>query len=160
MPAMANELPEGVTVEVTDTTVSASAEVAAPAEEVFDFIRRPANHALISGDGTVRGQVAGPERLHLGDKFGMDMKMGVPYRIRSKVVAFEEGRLIAWAHAGRHHWRWSVEPLGDGRSRVTETFDLAPSIVKPILRLLGYPRRHSANVARSVANVAAHFAAR
>jgi len=155
---MANDLPEGVTVELTSDAVSASAEVAAPADEVFEFLRRPANHAIISGDGTVRGQIAGPERLHQGDRFGMDMKLGIPYRIRSRVVTLEEGRRIAWAHVGRHQWRWDVEPLGEDRCRVTETFDLSTAIFPPALRLVGYPKRHTANVAQSVANVVAHFA--
>ena len=38
-----------------------------------------------------------------------------------------------------------------------ETFDLSTARFPPGLRLVGFPKRHEANVARSVANVAAHF---
>jgi len=159
---MADEsVPEGVTVTIADDSVSATTVVAAPPAEVFDYVRRPANHPAISGDHSVRGTRVGPEVLGAGDRFGMDMKLyGIPYRITSGVKEFEEDRLIAWAHAGGHRWRWTVEPDGDG-SRVTETFDLSTARppVKPGLRLMGYPARHRPNVARSVANVRDHFSA-
>ena len=142
---------------VDELTVKAWALVAAPPEEVFDYVRRPANHAEISGDGTVKGALAGPERLGEGDRFGMKMRLGVPYRIKSKVVEFEENRRIAWAHIGGHRWRWEVEPAGDGTTRVTETFDMSKSRSKLSMRLFGYPEGHRENVANSVANVANHF---
>ena len=41
-------------VEITTDTVSSTAVVDAPPAEVFEFLRRPANHAEISGDGSVR----------------------------------------------------------------------------------------------------------
>jgi uncharacterized protein YndB with AHSA1/START domain len=146
------------TVEITRDTVSATTVVDAPAAEVFDFLRRPVNHAEISGDGSVRDTKGGDERLVLGSTFGMRMKVGVPYRISSEVVELEEDRSIAWAHFGGHRWRWTLEPAGDGRTRVTETFDQSTSKFPPALRLLGYPARHRDNVERSVRNLAAHFA--
>ena len=45
------------------------------------------------------------------------------------VVDFVEARRIAWnpSDVGRpppgHLWRWELEPLGDGRTRVTHTYD-------------------------------------
>ena len=45
------------------------------------------------------------------------------------VVEFEEGRLIAWrpAEPGQappgHLWRWELEPVSDGVTRVTHTYD-------------------------------------
>jgi hypothetical protein len=142
---------------VTNDTASATAVVAAPAEAIFDYIRRPANHSAISGDGTVRGTMAGPEVLGNGDKFGMKMKMGVPYVIRSKVVEFDENRRIAWCHFGGHRWRWELEPLADGNTRVTETFDMTTSKMPPVLRLMGYPKGHRDNVAKSVDHLVAKF---
>lgn len=141
-----------------EDTVSATAVLDAAPAEVFEYLRRPANHAEISGDGSVRDTTSGDERLVLGSRFGMKMRVGVPYRVSSEVVEFEEDRLIAWAHFGRHRWRWTLEPVGDGRTRVTETFDQSTSRFAPILRLAGYPARHRANVEQSVRNVAAHFA--
>jgi hypothetical protein len=155
---MSIELPEGVTTDLQRESVSATTVVDAAPEEVFEFLRRPANHSIISGDHSVTGATAGPERLSAGDRFGMAMKVGVPYRIRNKVVEFEDGRRIAWCHPGKHRWRWEVEPAGEGRSKVTETFDMSTAVFPPALRLFGFPKRHEPNVARSVANVAAHFA--
>ena len=144
---------------MTDTTVSASAIVDAAPDEVFAFIARPANHAIISGDGSVKGERHGPEQLTAeGDKFGMSMKMfGLPYRITNTVVEYEAGRRIAWCHPGKHRWRWEVEPAGEGKTKVTETFDMSTSPLKPALRLMGYPKGHQDNVRRSVDNVANHF---
>jgi Polyketide cyclase / dehydrase and lipid transport len=137
-------------------TVSASAEVEASPHDVFEYVRRPANHAAISGDGSVQHPAKGPEALGPGDRFGMGMKVGVPYRITSTVVEFEADRRIAWAHFGGHRWRWEVEPASAG-ARVTLTYDQSTAKFPPALRLMGYPDRHRKNVEQSVANVAAHF---
>lgn len=148
---------DGVTSHVDRHTVSASALVEATPETVFEFLRRPGNHATISGDHTVRASLSGPARLEAGSHFGMRMRLGVPYRVRSTVKEFDENRRIAWAHAGGHRWRWELEPEG-GKTRVTETFDLSTSPIALALRLVGFPGRHGNNVAASVANVRDHFA--
>lgn len=142
-----------------ELTVSASAEVDAPADEVFAFLCRPANHAEISGDESVKGERHGPEQLASeGDEFGMKMKMfGLPYRITNTVVEFEAGKKLAWCHPGKHRWRWEVEALPQGGTLVTETFDMSTSPLKAALKLMGYPERHRSNVDKSVVNVAAHF---
>jgi uncharacterized protein YndB with AHSA1/START domain len=147
-----------VTTTLTTDTVSATTVVDAPPEAVFDFLRRPANHALIAGDHTVKGVTTGPESLGPDDSFAMSMKMGVPYRIRSRVIEFEDGRQLAWRHPVGHTWRWTVEPDADGTSRVTETFDLSTARAGFLLRAVGYPKRHEDNLRASVANVASHFA--
>lgn len=155
---MADEqVPEGITVDRTRDTVSASTTVAATPAEVFDYVRRPANHAAISGDRSVRTPTKGPEVLGEGDRFGMDMKIGLPYRMTSQVVEFVDGATIAWAHVGGHRWRWEVAAAGEGRATVTETYDQSTAKLPPALRLVGYPGRHQANVVRSVANVREHF---
>lgn len=152
------DVPEGVSVEQDRDTVSATTVVPAPPAEVFDFIRRPANHPTISGDTTVQGAHSGPELLGEGDRFGMSMKVGVPYRVTSKVTVFVHGTAIGWAHFNGHTWRWDLEPTADGHTSLTETFDLSTARIPPLLRLAGFPGRHRGNVARSVANVRDHFA--
>ncbi len=149
--------PEDVTTTLADDRVSATGIVPAPPDAVFDFLRHPANHATFSGDGSVKGVAKGDEPLELGSKFGMKMKVGVPYRVSSKVVEFEQDQLIAWCHFGGHRWRWELEPA-DGGTRVTETFDMSTAKFPPALKLAGYPKRHEANVADSVRNLIAHFA--
>jgi hypothetical protein len=139
-------------------TVSASAAVAASPHEVFEYVRRPANHSEISGDGSVRDAVKGPEALGEGDAFSVNMRVGIPYRVTSKVVEFVPDQRIAWCHFGGHRWRWEVAPA-EGGSTVTLTYDQSTAKFPPLLRLFGYPERHRKNVAQSVANVAAHFGA-
>lgn len=154
-----NDLPAGVSVELGRDTVSATTVVAAPPAEVFDYLRRPANHAAISGDASVRGTLVGPEVLEEGDRFGMQMKQfGLPYRMTSQVVELTQGTRIAWAHFGGHRWRWELEATPEGGTRLTETYDQTTAKVPLALRLVGYPARHRANVARSVAHVRDHFA--
>ena len=70
--------------------------IPAPAEKIFDLIADPRRHPDIDGSGTVRKSKDGPERLALGSRFGMSMKLGVPYSMVSEVIEFEDGRRIAW----------------------------------------------------------------
>ncbi len=87
--------------------VSATAVIAAPPEQLFALLTDPAQHPLIDGTDSVLGvQDGGPARLTLGSKFGMNMKIGAPYKIENTVVEFEEGRRIAWRHFGKHVWRY------------------------------------------------------
>ncbi len=154
---MPDTIPDGVTTSLDDDSVSATIVVDASPAEVFDFLRRPKNHPLISGDESVRGTISGPELLEPGSRFGMSMKVGVPYRISSKVVEFDQDRVIAWCHLSGHRWRWQLEPVGKRQTRVTETYDQSTAKVPILLRAIGYPKRHESNVANSVANVAAQF---
>jgi len=147
---------QDVTTTITEDTVSATGIVRATPAAVFDFLRRPANHSELSGDGTVKGSRTGDEELSMDSRFGMKMKVGVPYRVSSKVVEFEQDHLIAWCHFGGHRWRWELEPV-DGGTQVTETFDMSTAKFPPALRLAGYPKRHEDNVADSVRNLIAHF---
>ena len=157
---MSDDLPDSVTTDLRDDSVIAMTTVDATPAEVFDFLRQPANHSIISGDGSVTGATSGPDRLSMGDRFGMSMKIVLPYRMRNTVVEYEQDRRIAWCHPGKHRWRWELEPDGEGRTKLTETFDMSTAVFPPALRLLGYPKRHLPNVARSVANVRDHFARR
>ncbi|MET3962321.1 uncharacterized protein YndB with AHSA1/START domain [Marmoricola sp. OAE513] len=85
---------------MADLNESASTTIAAPAAVVFAILSDPRQHSRIDGSGTVRDSVSGPDRLVLGSRFGMKMKMGAPYRIQNKVVEFEQDALIAWRHMG------------------------------------------------------------
>jgi len=104
--------------------VSAHTTIAAPPATVFAILTDPRQHQRIDGSGTVQGTTSGPDRLTLGAEFGMDMKMGAPYKIKNRVVEFEEDRLIAWRHVGAHRWRYELAATPDGGTEVTETWDL------------------------------------
>ncbi len=118
----------------------------APASRIFEVLARPAMHSVIDGSGTVRGeQPGGPERLSLGAKFGMDMKIGAPYKILNRVVEFEEGRRIAWRHFSSHVWRYTLEPRGDS-TLVREEWDGRAVPWKIVFRLTGFTRQHPASI--------------
>ena len=95
----------------------------APAQQIFNLIADPRCHPLFDGSGTLQGSISGPERLYLGAKFGMAMKIKVPYRITNRVVAFDESRKISWCHFMKWTWSYELKDLGAGRTEVTETFD-------------------------------------
>ena len=95
----------------------------APAQQIFDLIADPRCHPLFDGSGTLQGSISGPERLYLGAKFGMAMKIKLPYRITNRVVAFDESRKISWCHLMKWTWSYELKDLGAGRTEVTETFD-------------------------------------
>ncbi len=126
----------------TSRSVSVSREIAADPATIFAVIADATKHHDFDGSGTVLAAKTGaPTSLKLGDKFGMSMKMGFPYSIGSTVVEYQENELIAWAHFGKHRWRYELEPTENG-TLVTETFDWSTSRMPKIIELLGYPEKH------------------
>ncbi len=102
--------------------VSVSKVIPAPPEKIFDLLANPEGHVKIDGSGSLISVKSNPERLHLGSKFSMRLKVGVKYSITNTVVEFEENRRIAWHHFGHLIWRYELEPV-EGGTKVTESFD-------------------------------------
>ncbi len=141
---------------MSERAVRDSTVVAASPQAVFDLLADPRAHSSFDGSGTVRTAVTGPDRLALDARFGMAMHWGVPYRVRNVVVEFEEGRRIGWRHFGRHVWRYELEPAGSG-TRITETFDYAPSLSPRVLELWGAPQRNLASIRATLRRLTATF---
>ena len=140
---------------MSQRVVSVAREVAADAATIFNLLVDPDNHSLIDGSGTVVSSRNGEgTRLQLGSKFGMDMKFGVPYRIQNEVVEFEPDRRIAWRHFGHHIWRYELEPLPNGNTLVTESFDWASARVPKLYELVGYPDRHVISMTKTLERLA------
>lgn len=136
---------------------SASRTIAASASQIFDVLADASLHSVIDGSGQVRAsREARPERLALGSRFGMKMRIGLPYFITNEVVEFEADRRIAWRHLGRHIWRYELEPIDDHSTKVTETFDWSPSPIAKILEFAGYPERHLRNIERTLERLDAY----
>ena len=107
--------------------VSASRDIAAGPEKLFELIADPAAQPRWDGNDNLATAPAGQRVRHVGDVFTMTLTNG---SIRENhVVEFDEGRRIAWmpAEAGQarpgHLWRWELEPVGASRTRVTCTYD-------------------------------------
>ena len=115
--------------------VSVERVIPASPHAIFELLTDPARHREIDGSGTVRDPRggAGGQRLGLGSRFGMSMKMGVPYAMESTVIEFDEPRLIAWQTTGPTRlgrmfggriWRYQLEEV-EGGTKVTESWDIS-----------------------------------
>jgi uncharacterized protein YndB with AHSA1/START domain len=117
--------------------------IPAPPERIFELLADPARHPEIDGSGTVRGVKTPPQTLGLGSKFGMAMKLGIPYSMVSTVIEFEPNRRIAWQTrppgripgklAGGRIWRYELEPV-DGGTRVRESWDISQEVLKILVK--------------------------
>lgn len=140
-----------------DKIISATRFVAASPQAIFDLLADPRKHSLIDGSGSVKAaRVDAPERLALGAKFGMDMKIGLSYRITNEVVEFDEPRQIGWRHVGGHIWRYIIEPA-EGGSMVTEQFDWNQSKSPLMLKVMNSFTKNRAAVEATLDRMAAHF---
>src|SRR6185312_4515272 len=112
---------------MTSRVVTASREIAAPADKIFEFLADPSLQPKLDGNDNLAEADEG-QRLHaVGDVFTMALTMG---SVRENhVVEFDEGRLIAWRPAEPggtppgHLWRWELEPVDASHTRVTHSYD-------------------------------------
>lgn len=104
-------------------TAAARIVIHASPSEIFNVLANPAKHQLFDGSQTIKGLVSGPERLFMGAKFGMSMRIKVPYRITNTVVEFEENKKLTWCHLMKWTWSYELLELEDGWTQVTESFD-------------------------------------
>jgi uncharacterized protein YndB with AHSA1/START domain len=107
--------------------VSASREIAAGPERIFELIADPAAQPRWDGNDNLAEAPSGQRVRGTGDVFTMRLTRGA---IRENhVVEFVEGRRIAWrpAEPGQeppgHLWRWELRPTGPSRTQVTCTYD-------------------------------------
>lgn len=108
-------------------TVSATLEVAAPADIIFELIADPSQQPRWDGNDNL-AEAPADQRVHgVGDVFTMVLSKG---SVRDNhVVEFEEGRRIAWQPAdpgeppAGHLWRWELVPTGAAATKVTHTYD-------------------------------------
>src|SRR5665213_1587148 len=131
-------------VEMQGYVLTVERMIPSPPEAIFDVLADAAKHTLIDGSGMLQGaKEQEPERLVLGSKFGMGMKLGVRYSTVNKVVEFEENRRIAWqtgpeGFAGRlmggRIWRYQLEPVAEG-TLVRESWDITPDPMRVLLKL-------------------------
>ena len=142
--------------------VSVERLIPAPADRIFDLLADPARHQEIDGSGTVREAKAGSQRLALGSRLGMSMRLGIPYSMVSEVVEFDEDRRIAWQTkppigilaklGGGRIWRYELEPV-DGGTLVRESWDISQEspVSKPGVRRMA--KGTAANMAATLERI-------
>jgi len=139
----------------TSRQVSDSRVIAASAADIFNVLADPSKHREFDGSGSLIAAQGNPPRLQMGSKFGMKMKIGLPYTMKNTVVEFEEGRQIGWRHIGRHIWRYELEAV-DGGTKVTETFDWAPALSPWMIEKTGSPKKNLASIEKSLERLDAY----
>ncbi|MFD2758072.1 SRPBCC family protein [Gulosibacter faecalis] len=116
---------------MTDTTesriVTASDDINAAAETVFELIADPSRQPEWDGNDNLASAAEGQRVLTVGDVFNMNLTNGESRE--NHVIDFAEGTTIAWKpaptgeEARGHVWRWDVEATGDATCHVTHTYD-------------------------------------
>lgn len=140
--------------------VTVEKRIKASPEAIFSLLADVSEHPKIDGSGTVKQAKPGaPEKLELGSKFGMSMKLGIGYSTINTVVEFEENRRIAWQTnspgvfrnfvAGRI-WRYELEPSDDGTTLVRESWDLSQDHQRMFLRLGSVPKKMGADMSKTL----------
>lgn len=111
----------------TSHVVSASREIGAAAEWIFELIADPARQPGWDGNENLAEAAAGQRVRGVGDVFTMTLTKGS--QRENHVVEFDEGRRIAWKPSEPsqpppgHLWRWELEPVDETRTLVTHTYD-------------------------------------
>ncbi|WP_314302261.1 SRPBCC domain-containing protein [Kocuria palustris] len=129
----------------TDTSVTVTREINAPAAEIFQILSLPARHVDFDGSGNIKN--GSDQRIEkAGDVFTMDMHredQGGDYKTDNTVTGFDPNKLIAWKPARQGttvedngwEWVWELESLGEDQTRVTQTYtwkDANPEILKKV----------------------------
>ncbi|KIF66013.1 ketosteroid isomerase [Streptomyces sp. AcH 505] len=113
------------------TSITVSEVVEAGADVVFELLTDPSRHREIDASGTIRGPESQSVITGVGDVFvmGMHNDMFGDYTTENHVVVYEPGRAVGWAPGQSgdrplgQRFVWRLEPLGDNRTQVTQTYD-------------------------------------
>lgn len=144
-------------------SATVSRVIKAPPEKIFEILSDASLHPVIDGSGMVKSARGNPERLRLGTRFGMSMRLLTPYRTVNTVTEYEESKQIAWRPylrigpvqvLGGQTWRYKLEPVehsdGGRATRVSETYDWGTAMTPLGLELAGYPKKMTAAMKRTL----------
>ncbi|MGH9207883.1 MAG: SRPBCC family protein [Acidimicrobiales bacterium] len=106
---------------------SATREIAASANRIFELIADPSRQPQWDGNDNLAEAEPGQRVRNVGEGVIMTLTLGIVRE--NHIVEFEEARRIAWlpSEPGErppgHLWRWELEPIDETHTRVTHTYD-------------------------------------
>ena len=132
----------------TDTHVTVSRTIDAPAKDLFAVLSNPERHAQLDGSGFVRSDEKTDRITGTGQVFRMNMAgdhMGGEYQTDNTVTGYRENHLLAWQTAPADtpppgwEWTWELQSEGSGSTTVTLTYDWAKVTDKALLQKISFP---------------------
>ncbi|MBG6183580.1 uncharacterized protein YndB with AHSA1/START domain [Arthrobacter sp. CAN_A6] len=148
---------------MTETSITASRTIDAPADAIFTILSNPAQHAALDGSGMVQSDDKSDRITAVGQKFTMNQhweKMGGDYQTDNHVVGYDPNKLLAWktAPAGEvppgWQWVWELQPAGPDSTEVSVTYDWTHVTDKEILKKLSFPEVSVEDLDASLGNLA------
>ena len=123
--------------------IAVHTEIAAPREQVWDYIVDP-DRLIEFMDGMTRWEAEGTKRTGLGARFAMRMRVGsVELGGRVEIVEFDPPCDMAWTSITGidHRGRWRLRLGNDGRTNVElrVTYHAPSGFVGPIADIVAWP---------------------
>lgn len=149
---------------MTESRISATRTIDAPADAIFHFLSDPAHHAALDGSGMVQSDSKSDRITAVGQTFTMNQtwdKMGGDYQTDNHVVGYDPNKLLAWktAPAGEvppgWEWIWELQPSGPGSTEVSVSCDWSAVTDKELLKTIGFPAVPREALDSTLANLAA-----
>lgn len=105
--------------------------VSASAGRVFAFLADADNHRVLDTSGMIRGSADHARLTEVGAVFVMNMHNPIKgdHQVENHVVVYEPDRALGWAPAepsrepAGHTFVWRLEPDGEERTLVSQTYD-------------------------------------
>lgn len=123
--------------------ISVSRTIDAPIERVFAMLADPDRHPDLDGSGMLRRSRTHTVLTGVGEVFSMDMHHELlgDYVTDNVVTVYDRDKAIGWATgpAGKepfgHTFSYQLEPDGDDRTVVTQTYDWSAVTAERVLKL-------------------------
>lgn len=134
----------------TETSISATRTIDAPAAGIFAVLTLPARHHEFDGSGMVRSAENTERITKVGQKFVMNMHaeaMGGDYRMHNHVTAFDENAMVGWQPAQEKamddpagwEWVYTLKAQGADSTEVTLTYSWDKVTDKELLKAVKFP---------------------
>ncbi|WP_295697631.1 SRPBCC family protein [Lapillicoccus sp.] len=147
----------------TDTMISVSRTINAPAPDIFDVLTLPSRHTELDGSGFVVSDDHNDRITGTGQVFTMNMTgphMGGDYKTENHVIGYDKNSLVAWATAPAGaeppgwEWVWELKADGPDSTDVTLTYDWSRVTDKDLLQQIGFPLVSKDQLEDSLGNLA------